>query len=146
MRFWLWILPATAVVVVILAVYTVAAYNAENLPIFSAAFFLNGVLAFPALFLSLGIDQFLIMRRDERTVTRTERILIGALVGLVAVSILASLSEDTSFITVFSWPVLLVVAITTTIALGATNARLARDSAPARDDDSIEDLFPGGEH
>ena len=145
MRFWYWVLPIVGVALIGLIVYTLVAFAGDG-RIFSFAFLANGVLVFPATIISLAIDQFVLLRRRPVGPTRTERVLIAVLVTVLAVLVATSLSEDTSFITVFGWPVLLVAAIATTAVLGVTSARLAREGASSADDGDLEDLFPGGEN
>ena len=145
MRFWYWVLPIAGVALVALIVYTLVAFAADG-RIFSFAFLVNGVLVFPAMVISLAIDQFVLLRRRPIGPTRAERVLISVLVLILAVLVVTSLSEDTSFITVFGWPVLIVAAISTTAVLGVTSARVAREAASSADDGDLEDLFPGGEN
>ncbi|NYF11254.1 hypothetical protein HDC94_002410 [Leifsonia sp. AK011] len=145
MKFWYWILPVTGVALIVLIVYTLIAFAGDG-RIFSFAFLANGVLVFPAMIISLAIDQFILMRRRPIGPTRTERVLIAVLVAILVALVTTSLSEDTSFLTVFGWPVLLVVAIATTAVLGVTSARLARAGESSAEDGDLDDLFAGGEN
>ncbi len=145
MRFWYWILPVLAVGLIAMILYTVVAFASDGMRIFTFAFLFNGVVVFPALVISLAIDQFILVRRRPVGPTRAERVMLGVLAATVVALVATSFSETTSFLTVFGWPVLLVVAIATTSLLGATSARLSR-SAPSREDDGdLDDLLAGGE-
>ena len=146
MRFWYWILPVLAVGLIAMILYTVVAFASDGMRIFTFAFLFNGVVVFPALVISLAIDQFILVRRRPVGPTRAERAMLGVLAATVVALVATSFSETTSFLTVFGWPVLLVVAIATTALLGATSARLSR-SAPSREDDGdLDDLLAGGEN
>lgn len=146
MKFWLWLLPAIAVCLIAITIYTLVAFSTGRVPIFSFAFFANGVLVFPALVISLAINEFILLRRRPAAPTRTEQVMLALLVGLTVTLVAASFSEDTSYITVFAWPVLLIVAIATTAVLGATNARITRQRQSPQGDGDIDDLFGGGEN
>ena len=146
MRFWYWILPVLAVGLIAMILYTVVAFASDGMRIFTFAFLFNGVVVFPALVISLAIDQFILVRRRPVGPTPAERVMLGVLAATVVALVATSFSETTSFLTVFGWPVLLVVAIATTALLGATSARLSR-SAPSREDDGdLDDLLAGGEN
>ena len=146
MRFWYWILPVLAVGLIAIILYTVVAFASDGMRIFTFAFLFNGVVVFPALVISLAIDQFILARRRPVGPTPAERVMLGVLAATVVALVATSFSETTSFLTVFGWPVLLVVAIATTSLLGATSARLSR-SAPSREDDGdLDDLLAGGEN
>lgn len=148
-RFWLWVQPALAVVLLAHIVYTLVAFAWPDFPgsFVSIQFVVDGAFVLPGLVISLAVNQAIPMFRKPRVVTRTEAIMIGILVAIVAALIGTSFAEDAIVAGLFLWPVLILFAIAVTIVLGVTSARLARAASPqgTADDAEMDELFAGGE-
>lgn len=146
-RFWFWLQPAIAVVLLGFVIYTLVAFVAPDFQgsYVSIHFVIQGAFVFPGLILSLGVNQAILWFRKPRTITRTEKIVLSVLVGLIALFVALSFIEDAIGIFFYAWPVLVVYAIVVTIVLAVTSSRLRGPEAVA-DDDRMDELFASGEH
>lgn len=145
--FWLWLQPAVMAVLLLFVIYTLIAFGAEelDLPLLSIQFMVQGGFIFPGLILSLGVNQAILWVRKPRTITRAEKIVIGILVGLIALFIALSFVEELFGVFFFTWPLLVVYAIVVTVVLAATSAKLRRTETEPSADAALDELFAGGE-
>ena len=145
MKYWYWSQPAVAVVLLAFTVYTLVSFFAFDASgLFSIQFAVNGVFIFPGLLISLGLSQVLLSRRQPRSVTLPERILMGFEYLLIAVLIATSFEPDSLTVGLVLWPLVIVLAVVITIAVVVTTARLAKPPAPPEPpttDAEIDDLL-----
>ncbi len=139
MKYWYWSQPAVAVVLLAFTVYTLVSFFAFDASgLFSIQFAVNGAFIFPGLLISLGLSQVLLSRRQPRSVTLPERIL------LIAVLVATSFEPDSLTVGLVLWPLVIVLAVVITIAVVVTTARLAKPPAPPEPpttDAEIDDLL-----
>lgn len=144
-RFWFWLQPALALVLLGFMAYSVAAFTRGDLPLYSFQFTINGAFVFPGMLLSLAINQAILYFRTPRILTRTERGLLLGLVAILAILIATSFGEATGVVGLVGWLVLVVYAIVLTAVLATTSARLKAAQPEPEDDGSIDDLLAGRE-
>lgn len=145
-----WFQPALGVALAVLSLYTivaVTAFEAAGIP--SIQFVINGVFVFPGLLISLAVNQLLLRRRRPRTVSTAERYLLLALGLVVVILVATSFDLEALMVGVLLWPLLILLAIVTTIVIVVTSGRLARGEAPTQtpapepERGTMDDLFGG---
>ena len=164
--FWYWLQPGLGVFLAAFSIYTYVmlfGFNGVGIPSIPAG--INGIFVFPGLLLSIGINQLILRKRSPRIVTLTERIMLSVILGLVVFLVVSGFDDEFSFSALFVWPILMLVAVATTIVIVVKNAALAAPSvipttvadttdaptaygaAPAtqaQPEDPLDELFAGG--
>ncbi len=84
---------------------------------------INGLFIMLGVAISVAVDTFLLARRKPREVRPAELILLIVLVLLVGATLWLGFYDDASWVALYTWPAIILVAIATTIVIAIGNAR-----------------------
>lgn len=118
-----------AVLVALFSSYSMIMEFTGNLnSLVSIQFAVNGFFIFPGLLLAFGVNQILLWRRRPHLVTTPERVILGILYGLIALTIVLSFIPEAIFFELPLWILLILTPITLTIVILVTSYSLRAEA------------------